>query len=1110
MPIQPFIFVGVGGTGGKTLGAIRKTLSDTLVRIGWGEGWPTGWQFVHVDVPADPDANSDDLPYSLPRTSYVPLTTVRSTYEGFHNGVSLELEQSCPDEKERYLAWECWRPEPPSGVKVQISNGAGQYRAIGRVCVLRSLKLVDQALKNAFDAAQNTDSPVQLRRVQALIERKPPSVGNAKPIIFVIGSVSGGSGSGMFLDVCDVLRAHGHNEINSVLFTPEVFEDTDGKIDPGVAPNTFLALSEVSNSMWTHAQADAPLSRDRLFARAGVRYPVGHSGPTTALLVGRRNRSVTFKTADEVFGIVGRSLGQLALDEGLTTEVVAYDLANGNAVAVGARDGLKLSPASGARDVAPFRALGFARLTLGRDYFIRYATDRLLRRVALRLLDAHLEMRDEKDLSSDEELKQKRVQEVWPSFLDATQLDEVDEENAISTPLNTWSRPSVAAARDYCATRIRNAISADAERGNVNHAEARRIATVEVQRAQDPAAEKGFGLAVAAESRQLALDLQEKVQATLQKVIMRTVASHGLPVTIDLMDRLIERSREGVASLERERRYVANKLDEVSQLLSQVPAGTPATFKIGALEHMNRIVDDAEKVFRRLALQKSLEHAQDFLDDLVDNLLGSWRRALSDADGLLRMELRPDVGRSPLAYWPGDEGMPEYLKPSKVEFLLDGIDDMPAQFVSVIERSVEGVKALGAVKTATEQITAGEELGLQARTRPIATVEQVWVPKSDALRNPDRNRAAAQIVLHLELSDLEARTHAWLIDQEKFVGKFLQHSMSDYLTDPLTPAPQRKERAERLVGQFEKMLTSSLPLVALEPQLTNLIHGHDVPPYNLHLSTINVPSQLAELRSRLTEVAEALLNAGDGVRFSNNPRQDATMMTLLKEPYHMLEVASVMAPISEQWLQGGPERDLWQYRRARPLGEWVPIGPDARKMLIAGWFAARLMGLATTGAATATQLAVVVGGQTHQIPTRGVRPPNRRDHVGMLLEALPAAMLACFERKTLEGIKPYEFLIDIGDKLDKEEGNTVADWLGASGGSMAQEITADVTAGSTRSDAARALIEKWRTTYQKMPSNFGQIVEARTHPTYEVYADALEALDRLEASIDRQDPEDVY
>ena len=44
MPIQPFIFIGVGGTGGKTIGVIRKTLDDALTRIGWDEGWPDGWQ----------------------------------------------------------------------------------------------------------------------------------------------------------------------------------------------------------------------------------------------------------------------------------------------------------------------------------------------------------------------------------------------------------------------------------------------------------------------------------------------------------------------------------------------------------------------------------------------------------------------------------------------------------------------------------------------------------------------------------------------------------------------------------------------------------------------------------------------------------------------------------------------------------------------------------------------------------------------------------------------------------------------------------------------------------------------------------------------------------
>ena len=125
MPIQPFIFVGVGGTGGKTLGVVRKTLSDTLSRIGWDEDWPEGWQFVHIDVPADPDADAGDTPYSLPRTSYVPLTTARSTYQGFHDAITQELAQSGADAADQYHAWGSWHPEPASAVKVEIPNGAG-------------------------------------------------------------------------------------------------------------------------------------------------------------------------------------------------------------------------------------------------------------------------------------------------------------------------------------------------------------------------------------------------------------------------------------------------------------------------------------------------------------------------------------------------------------------------------------------------------------------------------------------------------------------------------------------------------------------------------------------------------------------------------------------------------------------------------------------------------------------------------------------------------------------------------------------------------------------------------------------------------------------------
>jgi len=1110
VPIQPFIFIGVGGTGGKTIGVIRKTLDDALTRIGWDEGWPDGWQFVHIDVPADPDADTGGTVYELPRTCYVPLTTNKSTYQGFHDGVTQELKRASSDHVDRYLAWESWRPEPASAVRVEIPNGAGQYRAIGRVCVLKSLRDVDQALTRAWDKANSAEASPQLRRVQQLVEQKSSTVGDAKPVIFVIGSVSGGSGSGMFLDVCDVLRAQGRREIIGTLFTPEVFERPTGETDPGMAPNTFMALSEVANSMWTHSQADAPLSRDRMFGRAGVGYPVGHGGPSTVLLVGRRNRSVTFDSPDDVYKIVGRSLGELTLDEKLTTDIVAYDLANAHAKATGVPDALNLSLPTGAPDVATFRGLGFSRLTVGRDFFDRYATDRLLRRVALRLLDGHLERRRADDPSSDEELKQAVVQEVWPRFLFDTELDEVGEEkNHISDRLNAWDEPEVTATRSDFANQLRKNIAAGAKRGDINHAQAREAATLLVGNFINPTEPKGLKSPVEKASARLAATVRATAHETLERVILRSVASHGLPVTIDLVDRLIDRSREGVASLTPDRNHVERRKEEGLAALPQPPAGSSTKFPAGSVDDINQVVRDAEYILWRSVQLYALELAQDFLEDMTDNLLEPWRRALADADGLLRLELRPSIGTSPLDNWPGDVGVPEYLQPSKVEYLLDEIDDMPEQFVHVIERSVDGAKGIGAVITATEQIAAGDDLGKQSRARPVVRIDQEWVPRSDVAREDGRNRATAKIAIALDVADLKARTHDWLTDREKYVGQFLRQSLGDYLTDDLTSAPELKKRRSKLVGHFEAMVKSSLPLVDLDAQMTNLIHGRDIPKYGLHVSELNVPSQLDDLRTEISNAAQALLRAPQQVKFTNDRRSDAIMMTLLAEPYHMVEVSSVMRPVSKQWSQGGNSRDLWLYRRARPLGEWVPLGPDARKALIAGWFAARLLGDAEIDYDT-DELSVAVGNRRYKIP-RGVRPRTDIDHVGQLLEALPSAMLECFNGKTLDGIAVYQHLIALGASLEEKK-NPVAVWLEESGDDYGAPLEEHLSEGLTRKEAAAKLIRAWKDQYSKVPAllNGEDVDEAQKHPTYEVFTDVLEALTELLAAIDRRAKKDKW
>jgi hypothetical protein len=486
--------------------------------------------------------------------------------------------------------------------------------------------------------------------------------------------------------------------------------------------------------------------------------------------------------------------------------------------------------------------------------------------------------------------------------------------------------------------------------------------------------------------------------------------------------------------------------------------------------------------------------------------LEPWRRALSDADGLLRLDLRPAVGRSPLEIWPGDEGVPDYLRPSKVEFLLDDVDGFPEQFVSVIERSVSGDKGMAALITATEQVIAGEELGVHARTRPVALLEQRWVPKLEIARNKGQNQATARVSITLGLEDLKARTHEWLVDREKYVGQFLQHSLGDYLTDPLTPAPERKNRQSRLVGHFESMVKASLPLVALEPAMTNLIHGHDVPPYNLHVSTLNVPSQLEDVRQQIKDAAVALLKTPQAVKFSNTPRQDAMMMTLLSEPYHLVEVASIMSPISKQWSKGGQGRELWQYRRARPLSEWVPLGPDARRALVVGWFAARLLGVASADGEGGTELSVKVEGKTFKVPKAGIRLPNRRDPVGMLLEALPAAFLECFNKKSLSGVELYQYLINLGAAID-DEINPISEWLAGGKGTGAPELATVLSDGSSRREAALWLLGEWRKTYEGDFSRQQSPAEAQTHPTLEIAEDVLQAFTRIELAITRN-PED--
>src|SRR3954471_8478336 len=122
--LRPFLLIGVGGSGGKTLRVVRQNLQWRLERAGWPEqeGFPKAWQFLQIDVASSPDGDDPDLPPQLPTADFLGLVNAGLTYTAMDN----TLAETLPPE-DRLNSLGGWRPDP-NKVQVAITRGAGQYR----------------------------------------------------------------------------------------------------------------------------------------------------------------------------------------------------------------------------------------------------------------------------------------------------------------------------------------------------------------------------------------------------------------------------------------------------------------------------------------------------------------------------------------------------------------------------------------------------------------------------------------------------------------------------------------------------------------------------------------------------------------------------------------------------------------------------------------------------------------------------------------------------------------------------------------------------------------------------------------------------------------------
>src|SRR5690554_2062290 len=189
--MRPFLIIGLGGSGGKTIRYLKQSLQEWLGEIGWSYGFPHAWQFLHIDTPQVQD--SPVLPGSpalLPPSEYLSL---------YQDGVPFSTVMDRL--RRNNHSFEGWWVDP-AYMNVPIAYGAGQFRAVGRVLGLDQRNRIADAVTAKVTALRSTEAIGELQElVKAAHDSNGVYMKPGDPVAMIISSLAGGTGAGIFMDV---------------------------------------------------------------------------------------------------------------------------------------------------------------------------------------------------------------------------------------------------------------------------------------------------------------------------------------------------------------------------------------------------------------------------------------------------------------------------------------------------------------------------------------------------------------------------------------------------------------------------------------------------------------------------------------------------------------------------------------------------------------------------------------------------------------------------------------------------------------------------------------------------------------------------------------------
>jgi len=1086
--VQKFLIVGCGGSGGSTLAYMMDQITSELTELGI-DRIPAGWQFVHVDVPTSPDTRIPGIGNVFEQGgSYIATGPLAGSYSTLDSALSQSLGQGGHLE---HIA--TWAPRDPTDIRVPITNGAGQMRAVGRAITLSRADTVSSGLEAAFDRLNTVEANAEMGVVAELIPGSGGFNAVSPVIVLVVSSMAGGAGASMALDVCRLLSlVPGVDPMLTGVFmvTPDVFDSLPEPARSGVRANALAMLGEIvatqANAAGEHDRATlAALGHQSASTEAPFKrvFPVGR-------FVGRERTQFGNGSQTAVYRGLGRGLAALMTSGAATHNFVSYDLVNALPEPT---DRTHIGWGTDA-DNLQWGAFGFASLSMGRDRYRYYAAQRLARASADRLTTGHLQQGNA--ASSDEQVVA-LLDSQWSRIAADLGLPAATTAAALTPQeVMTWFT-SVAFGRNEADGAAR-AITEEQLVPFVpiaTGAAAQWLPSLRTALAGRKAAMNGAAVEAAYRWSFGWSDLLHK--RILAQVALAT-AQFGLPYARKLVERIDALVRE----------QLLRTLGDLAGYGMADNGQIPTTFEAevaamrGAIGNGQALVARLVDIFRVQTTDsvyaRSADAARGVLLALTTDVLAPLRAALTESLVQLEQAARTapngvglaNVSTNEYSAWPSDDdvAVPSRFGVADNEILLTASTGFDRQFEGDLQSmfSAEGARRLypDARAIAVGQIVSGEWPVVGGAVAPAGLLEILaeWRPAqfnqdpfSGAPIAPSRGRYS----FHVNPAELVGRALAFVKRTGEPFDDFCSLSLSDYAQGTDILPSQLASRRSDIAAKFGEALSRALPLISVNDDSVTALHGK---PSQYFYKFSAVP--FANSPDFVEELVRAI-----SARASTDPKtidvfgqaiSEDTLVTKIDifgsyRNYSPLVFDSLLTPVAKQWAGTPPHgrKEFWSNRRSRPLTAALPMGESERRAMVAGWYIGQLTSQIRIPEAPyedAVEIWDPENGVWAQFPNPLLTPPS--DFVGLQYDWLPAVMessLLALSRAqvapVMSSIRPYRLLRELFDATRWEPASglglktaqtTLARWLatGLTPSGLPSRVTPAATMEGRYTDAS--------------------------------------------------------